>query len=346
MSLKQPMGQKLLTNVSVVRLKKGGTRFEIAAYPNMTTAWRKGDEKDLSEVLQIDRVYKDVEKGEFAKSKDLQKAFGKTDQEAICLEILAQGEVQLSERERGAAQESLLKEICTIVADKCINPQSKRPVTVGVVERALSELHFNPNITKPAKKQALEAIKLLEGSYPIERAPMRLKLSFPSSAKEEVRQPITDLSECLEREDNTGGMWTVVCMIHPDKYRSCDQLVSQHRTGGATIEVLQLSVHKEGDASIESHLQASSAGGQPFPPDAAASRPSPAPEARTARAPGGDRPEGFKSATAPGVVFATREELTVHMKSDWHKHNLKLKSEGKPLLSRDEFTEFQILSGA
>jgi hypothetical protein len=34
------------------------------------------------------------------------------------------------------------------------------------------------------------------------------------------------------------------------------------------------------------------------------------------------------------------------MKSDFHKHNLKLKSEGKPMLSRDEFTEWQILSSS
>jgi ribosome maturation protein SDO1 len=42
MALKQPMGQKLLTNVSVVRLKKNATKFEIATYPNMVMAWRSG----------------------------------------------------------------------------------------------------------------------------------------------------------------------------------------------------------------------------------------------------------------------------------------------------------------
>ena len=40
-----------------------------------------------------------------------------------------------------------------------------------------------------------------------------------------------------------------------------------------------------------------------------------------------------------------REELTAHMKSDWHKHNLKLKSEGKPLLSKEEFVEYQLMAG-
>lgn len=40
-----------------------------------------------------------------------------------------------------------------------------------------------------------------------------------------------------------------------------------------------------------------------------------------------------------------RDELASHMKSDWHKHNLKLKSDGKALLSREEFTDWQIMAG-
>jgi len=200
------------------------------------------------------------------RTKDLDKAFGKNDQKEICMEILASGEVQLSEKERTSAQAALLKEICTIVSDKCVNPQSKRPVTVGVVERALSEMHFNANISKPAKKQvrrrsavgcsiqeggsarskkciqkgrktlivgpleakqlsqsaycstspttnlkprpqktkilspqhrnqALEAIKLLEGKYPIERAPMRIKMSLPLSRKAELESAVDEVSE-------------------------------------------------------------------------------------------------------------------------------------------------------
>jgi len=48
MSLKLPQGQKLLTNVSVVRMKKGKEKYEMATYPNTIIAWRTG-----AEVLQI-----------------------------------------------------------------------------------------------------------------------------------------------------------------------------------------------------------------------------------------------------------------------------------------------------
>lgn len=41
-TLVQPVGQKRLTNVAVVRLKKHGNRFEIACYKNKVLSWRSG----------------------------------------------------------------------------------------------------------------------------------------------------------------------------------------------------------------------------------------------------------------------------------------------------------------
>lgn len=35
-----PVNQKRLTNVAIVRLKKGGKRFEIACYPNKVQEWK------------------------------------------------------------------------------------------------------------------------------------------------------------------------------------------------------------------------------------------------------------------------------------------------------------------
>ena len=59
-----PTNQKLLTNVAVVRSKKGGKRFEIACYKNKVLSWRQGVEKDLDEVLQSHTVFLNVSKGQ------------------------------------------------------------------------------------------------------------------------------------------------------------------------------------------------------------------------------------------------------------------------------------------
>ena len=65
----------MLTNVSVVRLKRGGKKFELACYSNKVMNWRSKQEGNLAEVLQIDKIFTDVVKGEFAKQKDIKNAF-------------------------------------------------------------------------------------------------------------------------------------------------------------------------------------------------------------------------------------------------------------------------------
>ena len=86
--IKNPTNQKRHTNVAVVKLKTAGKRFEIACYKNKVSSWRDGTEKDIGEVLQAERIFTNVGKGEFANSKDLEKAFGTKNEMEIAKRIL------------------------------------------------------------------------------------------------------------------------------------------------------------------------------------------------------------------------------------------------------------------
>jgi ribosome maturation protein SDO1 len=73
-------------------------------------------ETDIDEVLQTHTVFTNVSKGQVAKKEDLLKAFGKDDQTDVCKEILAKGELQVSDKERQSQLESMFKDIATIVS--------------------------------------------------------------------------------------------------------------------------------------------------------------------------------------------------------------------------------------
>ncbi|RVE65133.1 hypothetical protein OJAV_G00133630, partial [Oryzias javanicus] len=158
MSIFTPTNQIRLTNVAVVRMKKGGKRFEIACYKNKVMSWRTGAEKDLDEVLQTHSVFMNVSKGQTAKKDDLVKAFGTEDQTEICKQILAKGELQVSDKERQSQLETMFRDIATTVADKCVNPDTKRPYPVSLIERAMKDIHYSVKPNKSAKQQALEVI--------------------------------------------------------------------------------------------------------------------------------------------------------------------------------------------
>lgn len=68
-------------------------------------------------------------------------------------QILAKGELQVSEKERQNQQELMFRDIATIVADKCVNPVTNRPYTVTLIESAMRDLHISINLSKNTKQQ-------------------------------------------------------------------------------------------------------------------------------------------------------------------------------------------------
>ena len=139
--------------------------------------YRQKVETDLSEVLQTDRIFTNVSKGEFASSKDLKKCFGTTNQEEIAKLILDKGDnLQISDLERSATLENTAREVAMMVSTKCVNPNSNRPYTVGQIREAMKEAEFVVQLpsAKGVKQQFLECVKTLKGInvLPIERAKM------------------------------------------------------------------------------------------------------------------------------------------------------------------------------
>ena len=85
------------------------------------------------------------------------------------------------QEEREKSSEALFTEIAKDVAVRCVNPDTNRPYPIAQIERAMKDMHFSVQPTQAAKKQALEVIKVLKETIPIERAQMRLSIRLPKA---------------------------------------------------------------------------------------------------------------------------------------------------------------------
>jgi ribosome maturation protein SDO1 len=160
MPINQPANQIKLTNVSIVRLRKAGKRFEIACYKNKVMDWRSGTETDLDEVIQIENIFSNVSKGALVPQEDLKKAFGSTNVQEIIHEILKKGELQVGEKERNHELSTTWKEIVTLVCEKCVDPGSQRPYPSGMIDKAMSDIHYSIKTGKSTKSQVSRACDL------------------------------------------------------------------------------------------------------------------------------------------------------------------------------------------
>lgn len=236
-----PTNQIRLTNVAVVRMKKGGKRFEIACYKNKVLSWRKNIEKDIDEVLQIHSVFTNVSKGAVAKKEDLVQAFQTDNTTEICKEILMKGELQVSEKERQTELSAMFKEIATNVADKCVDRETKRPYPVSLIEKAMKDIHYSVKLNKNAKQQVLEVIGLLRANLPIERAHMRIQVTVGSTKEaKQIIEKLKPLCASIEHDDWNTGCTTLICLIDPGQFKIIDELVRKETKGNGRLELLDL----------------------------------------------------------------------------------------------------------
>ncbi|XP_078447513.1 sequence-specific DNA binding transcription factor [Wolffia australiana] len=341
-SLLQPIGQKRLTNVAVVRLKKHGLRFEIACYKNKVLSWRSGVEKDLDEVLQSQTVYSNVSKGVLAKSKDLIAAFGTDDQSKICLEIMEKGELQVAGKERDSQLSSQFRDIATIIMEKTINPQTNRPYPISMIERFMHEIHFAVDPNQNSKKQALEVIREIQKHFPIRRCPMRLRLVVPEKSASALQEKLDSWGADIKSKEQSEKQLHIACEIEPGAFRECDSFV---RSLSGWVEILSISAHAEGETQVDQQEELD----EPRPRLAKATTNSIdqlATEIQRQDLSASTRviDEG-RSTTARAAknrcstCDATFEDASLyreHFKSEWHKHNLRRKTRQLHPLSAEE----------
>ncbi|KAI9502158.1 hypothetical protein GGI25_003385 [Coemansia spiralis] len=245
----QPSAKIRLTNVSVVRLRKGGKRFEVACYKNKVTEWRTGVEKDIDEVLQIHQVYVNVSKGQVAKTDELKKCFNTENSDEVIKEILMKGEQQVSDKERQHQQHDMLRDIATVVADKCVNPSTQQPYTVTMIEKAMADIHYSVNQNRGAKQQALDVIRQIQehGTVPIARAQMRIRVALPAKDAKRIRDDLMALVASIEDEER-GEEYELICLIDPGQYRAVNDLISSEAKGSGEVVILSLKdTHDEGN---------------------------------------------------------------------------------------------------
>lgn len=209
-------------------------------------------EKDLDEVVQIENVFLNVSKAQVASKDDLFKAFGTADVHEVLIEILNKGEMQVGDKERSHELNNLWLEVATIVAQQAVEPSTQRPYTVGMIEKAMRDIHYSVKPTKPPKTQAIDVIKQLQAknSIPIERVRLRVRITMSAAVGKKVQEPLAELIDTVESESK-GPEWEIVAQIDPGSLRPINELLGSESRGSAIVETLAHGAHTTGPTTAE-----------------------------------------------------------------------------------------------
>ena len=118
-------------------------------------------------------------------------------------------------------------DIATVISNKCVNPETKRPYPVSIIEKAMKECHIAVKPNKSSKQQALETIGKLKTNLSIERAMMRMKVVVPIKTANKMRKFLTKQNQNvkIEKEEKDGEEMVITLLASPGLYRDIESTV-------------------------------------------------------------------------------------------------------------------------
>lgn len=126
--------------------------FEVICYPETLQKYRQ-NQLTAEKTYIIPTIFKNSTKGDVANSADIKKAFNTSDQTQCLLTILNKGTYNLTTKEMRQLKEQKRREIIHYIHNNFLNPQTKYPWSLSVIETSLKESKMPIDHTRSAESQ-------------------------------------------------------------------------------------------------------------------------------------------------------------------------------------------------
>src|SRR6056297_1896416 len=149
---------------TIARIDKNGIHFEILVNMDDALKVKKGESDYL--IVEGDRIFNDIKKGNVASNDDLEIAFKTTNVDEIGKIIVKQGDVLVDQEHRSEEKEKQIKQVVDFLARNAIDPQSGNPISNERIRSALEEAHVNiKNV--PVENQIQDILEQIAKIIPI-----------------------------------------------------------------------------------------------------------------------------------------------------------------------------------
>ncbi len=196
-----------LEDAVIAKLETHGERFEVLVDPDLAWDFKLGKIKDISQVLAVEKIFKDARKGDKASEELMQKIFGTSDPLEVAEKIIRKGEIRLTAEQRRKMYEAKKKQIITIIARNAINPQTKTPHPLHRIEKALEEAKVHIDITKSVEEQIPNILKALRPIIPIKFEKKTIAVKIPGEYSGKAYSVVKNYGEIKKEEWGKQGEW-------------------------------------------------------------------------------------------------------------------------------------------
>jgi len=194
----------------VARITVAGEHFEIIVKPDDALEFKMGKPLGLTNILVVDTIFSDANKGLRASEEKLQKTFQTIDVYKIAETILKRGELPLTTEQRRRLVEEKRKQIVAFISTHCLDPRTGFPHPPLRVEQAMGQLRLIIDPFKSGEEQARGVIEELRPILPIKFEHMRIAIKIPPEYVARSVGVVKNFGATKQEEYQKDGSWLAV----------------------------------------------------------------------------------------------------------------------------------------
>ena len=198
---------------TMVRHQIGGEKFEILVDPDKGLAYKRGELSEIRNVLIVDTIFTDANKGEKASAEKLEKHYGISDPIEVAKEMFEKGTFQLTAQQRNEMIEQKRKQIIHIISRTYVDPRTKLPHPPVRIENALADVKYHIDPFKDADEQVKEIVQELRTILPMSSENIQIAIKIPAEYTGKSYGTVKNFGTIKREEWQSDGSWVAVVEV-------------------------------------------------------------------------------------------------------------------------------------
>lgn len=224
---------------SIVRLTTGGEHFEILVHPDPALDFKFGHKVEISQIVAVDEVYSDANKGLRIPTEKLNRVFKTNNFLQIAETILRKGDLNLTTDQRRRLVEEKRKQIVANISRNYIDPRSGLPHPPLRIEQAMAEVRISIDPFKDSGEQTKAVVDELRGILPLKSERIKMLIKVPAQYASQSFGALKGVGDIVKEEWGGDGSLTVVIEIPAGVHSTLLDRLGSLSKGSAQASVIR-----------------------------------------------------------------------------------------------------------
>lgn len=182
-------------------------------HPDPALDFKFGRNVEVSQIVAVDEVYSDANKGLRVPTEKLVKHFKTSNFLQVAETILRRGDLNLTTEQRRKLVEEKRKQIVSTIARNFVDPRTGLPHPPMRIEQAMAEVRISIDPFKDVNEQTKTAVEELRGVLPLKSERIKLLVKVPAQYSSQSFGALKGVGDIVKEEWGQDGGLTVVIEI-------------------------------------------------------------------------------------------------------------------------------------